>query len=428
MGGRVNLNILLVISVFLLGIGCVSAGQIYHVDCVNGDDDSNGLSHETAFASIQVGIDATTDGDTVIVWPGQYLQTDPFIDDEINFNGKNITLTSVDPNDPNMVKNTIIGGIVKFDGSEDPNCAIIGFNINHRHYGVIYGNDTHATISRCVISGNGPCEATVIRNCDGTISNCLITDNTTFALCGVFPVVLGCNGLIKSCTIANNASGLGDWYGNTITVENCIIYSNGEDGDPQIAIAGGGTLNICYCNVQDGLGGIDSDGTVNWGPGNIDADPCFVRWGYWEDIELIEGNYHLKSNGWRLNESEPSWTYDDVTSLCIDAGNPGSSLGNELLTVLPQDPNDERGVNLRINMGAYGGTGQASMAPYGWALLGDLSNDGIVDYIDLAGQVEGWLTSVNEQPGDLNRDTIVDMRDFADLVGDWLQMTDWAEY
>ena len=67
------------------------------------------------------------------------------------------------------------------------------------------------------------------------------------------------------------------------------------------------------------------------------------------------------------------------------------------------------------------------MPPYGWAFLSDLSNDGIVDYVDLAGQVEDWLTSASEQPGDLNHDGIVNMKDFAALAEDWLQITDWAE-
>jgi hypothetical protein len=384
------------------------------------------LSHETAFATIQKGISTAVNGNTVIVWPGQYLASDSYSYDHINFLGKNITLTSTNPTDPNTVKNTIIGGTVFFDGTEDPNCTLTGFNIHHLWYGAISGHGTHATISYCVISGNGSCDATAVQNCDGTISNCLITDNFMACL-GPFPVVHRCNGLIKNCTIANNVFGVGDWDGGSMIMENCIITNNGNDGDPQVSIYGGGTLNISYCNVQGGLEEIDSDGTVNWGLGNINTDPCFVQLGYWVGEELVEGNYHLQSNGWRLSKDGSDWTYDDVTSRCIDAGNPGSALGNELLTVLAEDQNSERGANLRINIGAFGGTSQASMAPDGWALLADLSNDGIVDYVDLAGQVEDWLTSANEQAGDLNRDGVVNMKDFAVLAKDWLQVTGWAE-
>ncbi|MHC4498149.1 MAG: right-handed parallel beta-helix repeat-containing protein, partial [Planctomycetota bacterium] len=150
--------------------------------------------------------------------------------------------------------------------------------------GAIYGgNHTHATISHCNISGNGPCGAIVIKDCDGIISNCLITDNNTFFRCGVFPVVFGCNGLIKNCTIANNISGVSV---GTATIENCIIYNNTGS---QLAVTNGNTVDISYCNVQDGLADIAGNGHVNWGPGNIDTDPCFVRLGYWEDepLELV---------------------------------------------------------------------------------------------------------------------------------------------
>jgi hypothetical protein len=211
---------------------------------------------------------------------------------------------------------------------------------------------------------------------------------------------------------------VGALFGGSMTIENCIIYNNGGGSDSQIDIFGEGVLDISYSNIQDGVGGIGGDGTVNWGLGNIDVDPCFV--------DDANGDYHLKSYGWRWDSLVSCWTYDYVTSRCIDAGNPGTPLGNELMTV-PCDPLNEYGMNLRVNMGFFGGTSQASMPPYGWALLSDLSNDGLVDYVDLAGQVENWLTNANEQPGDLNRDGIGNMKDFAALAEDWLQTTDWGE-
>ena len=113
--------------------------------------------------------------------------------------------------------------------------------------------------------------------------------------------------------------------------------------------------------------------------------------------------------------------FDDQTSRCIDSGNPGSPLSEELMTVVPEDPYNDWGVNLRINMGAYGRTYQASMAPYDWAFLGDLNNDRVVDWTDLSEQIGDWLVSDNEQPGDLNRDGIIDFVDFAKLSEDWLE-------
>ncbi|MHC4313351.1 MAG: right-handed parallel beta-helix repeat-containing protein [Planctomycetota bacterium] len=371
------------------------------------------------FDTIQEGINVAKDRYTVLVRQGSY--SEPGTSNCIDFLSKNITLTSEDPTDWDVVDNTIVRGYVQFSGTEDPNCQFTGFKISSIE-GAIYGNHTHATISHCNISGNGPCGAIVIRDCDGIISNCLITDNTTFFRCGVYPVVFGCNGLIKNCTIANNLSGVSV---GTATIENCIIHNNYGS---QLDVGDSETLNISYCNLQGGMEGITGGGSVNWGPGNIDTDPCFIRLGYWlmDEVTLIEGDYHLLSEGWHWNTEGESWTYDYVTSRCMDAGNPASDLGDELMSV-PRDPDNTWGVNLRINMGAFGGTAQAGMPPHGWALLTDLNNDGSVNYLDFAYQAQDWLTTAPEQPGDQNRDGVVNKMDLAALAETWLQVTVWVE-
>jgi len=141
-------------------------------------------------------------------------------------------------------------------------------------------------------------------------------------------------------------------------------------------------------------------------------------------VGMRGGDYHLKSHGWRWDKGRQVWTWDDVTSRCIDAGNPGSPLGDELLTI-PSDPTNEYGENIRINMGAYGGTAQASMLPYDWALLADLTNDGIVNLIDFAAQADDWMESDTTQFGDLDRDGTVSFTDLLLTAQDWLKQTTW---
>ena len=80
----------------------------------------------------------------------------------------------------------------------------------------------------------------------------------------------------------------------------------------------------------------------------------FARPGYWADVNdpnavWIDGDYHLKSQAGRWDPVSESWIIDDVTSPCIDVGDPNSPVGDE------PEPNGER-----INIGAYGGTAEAS--------------------------------------------------------------------
>jgi len=140
-------------------------------------------------------------------------------------------------------------------------------------------------------------------------------------------------------------------------------------------------------------------------------------------VDAAGGDYHLKSEGWRW-AAGGGWTWDEVTSPCIDYGNPGTPLWNEPMSI-PRDPGNIYGENIRVNMGAYGRTSQASMPPHGWALLADLNNDGIVDWLDVGIYAECWLSADYEPAGDLNRDGIVNIVDWALLLADWQQEAIW---
>jgi hypothetical protein len=78
-----------------------------------------------------------------------------------------------------------------------------------------------------------------------------------------------------------------------------------------------------------------------WDPNRTPNDP--------EDDFFAEGDYHLKSQAGRWDLNSQDWVLDGVTSPCIDAGDPNSPVGDE------PAPNGGR-----IDMGAYGGTAEAS--------------------------------------------------------------------
>lgn len=222
------------------------------------------------------------------------------------------------------------------------------------------------------------------------------------------------------------------------SVNDCIFKDNETPDGPEILDGTG----LCF---SEGMGlyfaqlfeinyscieGLSDD---LFGLGNIEADPLFVNTGYWDpngtpddwnDDTWIEGDYHLKSTSWRWDTAAQKWTWDDVTSPCIDAGNPGMVLGGEP-TTLEVDPLNRWGQNIRVNMGAYGGTSEASMAPLGWALLCDLDNSGIVNVNDFSTMAEMWLQTGQNLPPDVSRNGTVTIEDFSLLAQDWLKITTW---
>jgi hypothetical protein len=234
---------------------------------------------------------------------------------------------------------------------------------------------------------------TVISHCDGIISNCLIADNTSSEDSLVIGAAIEyCQGLLKNCTIANNYSNNGIevfWNGGHITIENCIIRGN---LGYQIFVPDNATADIQYCNIEGGLSGIFEAANVKWGPGNIDVNPGFAGEGYWDFNEpwtLCEGDYHLKSQAGRWEPSTKMWVQDDVTSPCIDAGDPMSPIGLE--------PFPNGGI---INMGAFGGTAEASKSYFGRPICeiivaGDVNGDCIVNFLDFRIMALHWLQDNN---------------------------------
>lgn len=376
-----NLKSGVIILVFVVGMVSIASGRTIYVD-----DDG-----PADFNTIQAAIDDSNDGETVIVQPGLY-------DETIHFLGKNITVTGTNPTNPNVVAETTIDGSVVFSGTEDPNCILAGFNINSVIYGGSYENHTHATISYCVLQANVVPYGNVIAFCDGTIKNCLIADNIPDdnPLTMIDPAIYQCHGLFKNCTIVNNfcAVAIEVETGCSVIIENCIIYGNLEYD--QIFVDCPAMINITYSNIEGGSNGIvlfGIDCTLNWGPGNIDTDPCFVRLGYRDFNEprtSFEGDYHLQSEAGRWDANLNDWVTDANTSPCIDAGDPVSPVGFEPF------PNGGR-----INMGAYGGTAEASKSYFGKPVCeiivaGDVNGDCIVNYLDFRLMALHWLRDENK--------------------------------
>jgi len=278
------------------------------------------------YSSIQNAINDAHPGDEIVVSPGicEYLEN-------IDFKGKNLTVRSTDPNDSAVVAATVINGgnlgsAVTFSNAEDANCVLAGFTITSANKG-IYCSGASPTIINCNITANAGAGIELYNGSNPTIANCCIAANAGVGIEMLVyksgRITIFNNPTITNCTIGGNLqNGIS---GGIPTIADSIIWANSPQ---QIADTQG---SVTYSNIQGGWAG----------ESNIDVEPYFV--------DPSNGDYHLKSQAGRWEPGSQSWVIDDVTSPCIDAGDPGTPIGLEPL------PNGSI-----INMGAYGGTTEAS--------------------------------------------------------------------
>ena len=261
------------------------------------------------------------------------------------------------------------GGMFNRDGNPTLTNCTFSQNLSERSGGGMYiaGN---AVIDNCIFSGNSAVKeggGMYIGFWMAMLTNCTFAGN------------LAKNGKAVACERPVFGGG------GHVQGINCILW----DGGDEIFKQSGSKVDITYSDIQGG-----------WpGEGNIDKDPCFAEPGYWDpngtpddvnDDFWVGGDYHLMSQAGRWDANEGRWTKDEVTSLCIDAGDPASPIGLE--------PFPNGGI---INMGVYGGTAEASKSYFGepvceTIVAGDINGDCKVDFWDLAIMATHWL--VNNSP------------------------------
>ncbi|MCK4311922.1 MAG: T9SS type A sorting domain-containing protein [Candidatus Cloacimonetes bacterium] len=175
------------------------------------------------FTSIQEGIDASTDTDTILVYPGTYYEN-------IIYNGKNITVASLEliTGDESYIDSTII------DGSQLESCVrVIEHETDAKIQGLTIRNGSGNPHNINYYYGGGilvegPYADPVYFN----ITNCIITENYASAGAGICLK----NGIINlSGTSIRNNSATGcaggihiyDYSGITFSASNlCSIYDN----------------------------------------------------------------------------------------------------------------------------------------------------------------------------------------------------------
>jgi parallel beta-helix repeat protein len=324
-------TVIATIVVLVLSISTSARATHYYVD-PNGDD-SNGLSWATAFHAIQQGIDANSP--TVVeVNEATYYET-------VDFNGVSCTVTSTDPNDPNVVAATIIdanGGThaVYFHNSEDANSVLTGFYITGATDGVRCSS-ANPNITKCDV--NNVTFGYNLDNSSATISGCTSRNNSKGVRCWYgSPQIIGC--LVWGSTLD------GVWaFLSTATIKDCVIENNGDDG---IDAFGFTTSTIMYNyigeNTDDGivLSTSKADVKNNWIYDNGNAG-IRANGSVWADLwnNTIVGNskYGILNSQtqptirnciiWDCNDNMNNCTatYSCISD-CNDAGGTGNICGD----------------------------------------------------------------------------------------------------
>ncbi len=292
------------------------------------------------FETIQGAIDASEDGDTVLVQPGEYVEN-------INFDGKAIAVIG-NPDDPSEV---IIDGdandhsVVVFRNEEGRNTVLSGFTIQNGttdYGGGIYCNGAGPTLQYLFITNN-----VTLRNGGGIYctqgASPIITDVHIFENIASSGGGLTCNDgadvTVLNTSISRNrarddAGGV-QLSNSQLTMRNIVIDNNsvsdvgggftffeqstlvidrgtiiGNEHGGIYKVGNGGLIkltntifrdngeNFTGLNVRDTIMYCNVNGRIS-GEGNIDEDPVFV--------DFRDADYHL--------------THE---SPCIDAGDPES--------------------------------------------------------------------------------------------------------
>lgn len=231
--------------------------------------------------------------------------------------------------------------------------------------GGMYNWEDSPTVVGCTFSGNVAYDGGAMFNYDDGDA---IVINCTFS---------GNRAIRRGGAIYNYASG-------NPTITNCILW-----GDEPGEIDGTLPMMVSYSDVQGGWSGT----------GNTNEDPLFAAPGYWVGDTWTDGDYHLQSKAGRWDPNTENWLHDDITSPCIDTGDPNSDYSDYSAELWPHGH--------RVNMGAYGNTAEASRS---------CTN---IDDVRLMGA--DWLQadSVTDIIPFPDGDGIIDLRDFAFLAEHW---------
>jgi len=335
---------------------------------------------------------------------------------------KTILNGDLDGNDgPNFINNSENNYHVVTGSGTDPTAIIDGFTVNGGNAngseenfagGGMCNKSGSPTVTDCVFSANSADSGAGMSNdfsSSPNVTKCRFNGNSATSGGGM-AITNNSGPMVTNCTFTGNrASNGGGMYCKTYkqtTLTNCTFSGNlaKKRGGAIYQESGYLPFNNCilWGNMPMDLPSLSFCSYSNappiglMGEGSISTNPLFVNPGYWDPNETpddpnddfwIDGDYHLKSEAGRWDPNSQSWIKDDITSPCVDAGDPDSPVGDEPM------PNGSR-----INMGAYGGTPKASIStrdPNSVPNPNEASNPNPVDETFIRGHSLSWTTGLN---------------------------------
>jgi len=323
------------------------------------------------------------------------------------------------PVDPNLV----------FDPN-DPNAVIVIIDPNFvrtiGNGGGLFSFATPLTISDSIITQNfadtsGGGMYFGGRPGDVNVFNCLVVNNTAGRDGGGVSANWYTRCTVANCTfVANAAPGLSGEEGRTGfgggmyvsyhaagEVKDSIFWNNFGVKGHEMAVATGfeydprcGTLTVSYSDVKDGYPDVwvDDGCTLNWGAGNISADPLFVA-------GLLD-EYYLSQTA----AGQPT------QSPCVDAGSAFASDLGLIGYTTRVDGGPDTGI---VDMGYH----HLTLEPCSYC---DLVYDGLINFADFAVLAERWLDEgCSDVDGwcagaDVTFDMAVNFKDVAFIADCWL--------
>ncbi|MHC4575674.1 MAG: right-handed parallel beta-helix repeat-containing protein, partial [Planctomycetota bacterium] len=207
------------------------------------------ITKDKQYEKIQEAVDDANDYEVILVTKGTHTGEG---NRDISFAGKAVTVQSIDPNDTEVVRSTIIDcegsgaaphRAFQFFNQEQADSVVAGLTITNGE-GFYEGgaircfNNSNPTIRNCVLTKNiarGRGGAIYCDRSSPTIVDCTITENTCpLGYGGGIGCYYGSEPLISNCVVANNMAegpgrhggGICCWDQGDAVVANCIVVGN----------------------------------------------------------------------------------------------------------------------------------------------------------------------------------------------------------